>query len=417
MKPAPLQILYLSNAFPPGVTGRFPSVNPAGHATETRFTEALAKYASVKTVGHLPAEVREHLEPKDDSFGVEHALLLWEGRTRVWHDWLAWRQLRRFYLQETMAGNVPDVVLVRNLNPVFNQFTRWLRGRSPRPVIVLVLADSSTLGMKVPLTRRLRYRFKPMQTMDASAIKWYDACIGFGANTRRYFEPRGVPWMWMPSAPNFNYAPPPPGAAPSGPIRFGYFGSLAEHAAVLPMVHAFLGSGTPGTLHMCGFGKLSDTLRALAGRHSNFHFDGLLQHQADCLAWAQRVDVLINPRLSIWGLDNSFPSKIFEYGMTGKAILSTRTGGVDHVLGEDGFFLEAEDFENSLSRKLVEISGMDRDQLARRGARIRQRLLTDFSWDVQGPRMIRFLQGLANHTPLPQLLVAEPLPGNAAQRS
>ena len=151
--------------------------------------------------------------------------------------------------------------------------------------------------------------------------------------------------MWMPSAFNFRYDPPPASPAQTGPIRFGYFGQLAERTTVLPMVQGFLDAKVPGTLHVCGYGNLSNVLKELAGRHSNFHFDGLLPKQSDCLAWAQKVDVLINPRLPIQGLENSFPSKIFDFGMTGKAILSTRTGGVDKVLGEEGLYLETENFD------------------------------------------------------------------------
>lgn len=69
---------------------------------------------------------------------------------------------------------------MRNLNPVFNYFVRWLRQQSNRPRIVLVFADSATLGRTIPRSRRLRYAFKPMQTWDDDAIRWYDACISFG---------------------------------------------------------------------------------------------------------------------------------------------------------------------------------------------------------------------------------------------
>lgn len=407
MKPNRPRILYLSNAFPPGVTGRFPSLNPAGHATETRFIQALSRIAQIRTVGHLPAEVRNQLEPRDDSFGVEHEYILWEGRTRVWHDWLAWRELRDYYTSGAFAAEPPDVVLVRNLTPVFNRFVRWLRRQTPRPAIVLVLADSSTLGLRVPIGRRLRYKFKPMQTMDDVAIRWYDACIGFGVQTRRYFEPRGIPWMWMPSAPNFNYTPPEVQPERTGPIRFGYFGSLAEHAAVLPTAQTFLKAGVEGPLHMCGFGRLSEVLRELAAEHPNFHFDGLLQRQSDCLDWAQKVDVLINPRLTIWGLHNSFPSKIFEYGMTGRAILTTRTGGVDRILAEHGLYLETDGFEESLRQKLVEIGRMKREDLDRRGAAIRERLMHHFNWDIQAARMVRFFEALVEKRPMPESIELE----------
>ncbi len=391
-----LRLLYLSNAFPPGVTGRFSSVNPSGHATETRFGQALARLADVSTVGLLPGDVFGQLEPRDNSLGLEHELIIWERKPELWHRWLSWRQLRRFYLEKVAREGVPDVLLVRNLSPVFNRFVCWLRGERKRPVAALILADSTTLGKHVSLSRRLRYALKPMQNLDARAILWYDACISFGIGTKRFFEPRGIPWMWMPSASNFRYDPPLPDPTRTGPIQFGYFGSLAEHAATLPLARIFLDSQVPGALHMCGFGRQSGELQALAAQHSNFRFDGLLQNQSDCLAWAQKVDVLVNPRLNIWGLENSFPSKIFEFGMTGKAILSTRTGGVDEVLREDGIYLDTEDFENSLRQKLREVAALDRAELQRRGTNIRNRLLKEFSWDAQGRRMIDFLAGISS---------------------
>jgi glycosyltransferase involved in cell wall biosynthesis len=389
-----LRLLYLSNAFPPGLTGRFPSLNPAGHATETRMAQALSRLAEVSTIGLLPGEVYGQLEPKDKSLGLEHELLLWDREPALWHWWLAWRKLRRFYVTKTTRTGMPDVLLVRNFSPVFNRFVSWLRSKDPHPRIVLILADSSTLGQRVKFSRQLRYALKPMQILDDQAVQRYDACISFGNGTRRYFEARGVPWLWMPSAFNFRYDPPLAAPSQSGPIRFGYFGALAGHASVLPMVKVFLDAQVPGTLHVCGFGKLSDALQKLARQHPSFHFDGLLQNQADCLAWAQQVDVLINPRLPVWGLENSFPSKIFEFTMTGKAILTTRTGGVDEVLGPEAFYLETENFEVSLREKLRLLSATDRAELQRRGTLIRRRILRDFNWDEQARRMVEFLTKL-----------------------
>lgn len=389
----PLRVLYLSNAFPPGVSGRFPAANPAGHATETRFAQALGKRVRLSTVGLLPDVVYGRLEPRDDSLGLEHEMVIWDRRPELWHRWLCWRQLRRYYLDKVAKEGPPDVVLVRNLYPAFNHFIRWLRRQPKRPLTVLVLADSGTLGQKAAVWRRFRYAFKPMQTWDDKAILWYDACISFGIGTRPYFESRGAPWMWMPSAYNFLYEP--PREAPhGGPIRFGYFGALMEHAAVVPMVRLFSEAGIPGTLHMCGYGKLAGQLRDLASQHPNFHFDGTLPTQADCLSWAQKVDVLVNPRLLHWGLENSFPSKIFEYAMTGKAILSSRLGGVDEVLKEDGFYLDIDQkFEDSFRHSVREIAAMDRAELQRRGTSIRNRVLKEFNWDAQAGRMVEFMQG------------------------
>lgn len=388
-----LRFLSLTNAFPPGVIGRFPSLcSHASHATETRMAQALSSQAIISTVGLLPASVWGQLEPRDESLGLEHELLLWERKPELWHRWKSWRELRHFYLEKCAKNGIPDAVLVRNLTVVFNYFACWLRQQHPRPLIVLVLADSASLGQRAPMTRKLRYLFKPMQTLENEAVGWYDACMAFGIGTRRYFEERGVPWMWMPSAFNFIYDPPPPDPTKRGPIQFGYFGGLSEESAALPMARAFLDAKVQGTLHICGFGPLTNEMNELARRHPNLRFDGLLPKQADCLAWAQKLDVLINPRLPLW--ENSFPSKVFEFGMTGKAILSTRIGGVDEVLKEEGFYFETDHFEDSLREQLRRVAATDRLELQRRGTAIRNRILQEFNWDEQARRMIQFVRGI-----------------------
>lgn len=388
-----LRLLSLTNAFPPGVIGRFPQwCFHASHATETRMAQALARHAQISTVGLLAGNMWGKCQSQDDSLGLQHDLVLWERKPELWHRWNSCRQLRRFYLERVAREGMPDAVLVRNLTAVFNVFVRWLRQQKTRPLIVLVLADTVSLGQPVPAARRLRYLFKPMQTLENEAALWYDACIAFGTGTRSFFEARGTPWMWMPSAFNFDFELPTPPKPEQGPIRFGYFGGLSNESAVLPMVRGFLAAAIPGTLHVCGYGNLSDEMRTLAARHPNIHFDGLLPKQVDCLAWAQKVDVLINPRLPFW--ENSFPSKVFEFAITGKAILSTRIGGVDEVLLHEGLYFDAANLEDSLREALTRVAKMDRADLQRRGMAIRDRVLREYNWDAQAQRIIEFIRGV-----------------------
>jgi glycosyltransferase involved in cell wall biosynthesis len=386
-----LRILFLSHAFPPGVSNRFPAIQNATHVQQAHMGHALERLSDFSSVGWLPGEVWGQLEPRDNSVGLNHSLLLWDLKPELWHRWRSWQHLRKFYLKKVRQEGAPDVLLVSNLIPVFNHFVRWLRRQPARPLIVLYLADCGGLGQPDSFARRLRYNFKPMQMLDNDAVCLYDACIALAIGTRRYFEPRGNPWLWMPSAFNFSYDPPATVPPPSGPIRFGYFGGLSDDSATLPLVRAFFDSGVNGSLHLCGFGDKTEALRELTKKHNNLHFDGLLK-PAECMAWAQQVDVLINPRLPLW--ENSFPSKIFQYGITGKAILTTRIGGVDEVLGEHGLYFEAQNLEAALCQKLREVAGMNRTELQRRGMAIRQLMLTDFNWDAQAQRMIRFLNGI-----------------------
>ena len=350
--------------------------------------------ADVSTVGLLDGKAwRRRFELGDGSPGLEHQLVLWDRDPALWHRWISWRMLRRYYLEKVQGDEMPDAIVVCNLQHVFNHFAKWLRRQFPRPLIVLQIGDSGGLGEKIPWSRRLRYKFKPMQMLEAEAVSLYeDGAILSSVSSKKYFEPRGIPWVWHPAAYKFEYHPPPPQPNQNGPIRFGYFGTLSDVSAVISMVRSFLKAEVQGTLHMCGMGPRSEELARLAKLHPNFRFDGFLPKESDCLDWAQKVDVLINSRLPVRGQDNSFPSKVLEYGVAGKAILSTQTGGVEAALGEEGIYFDAKDFEESLQQKIRDVSAIDRAELRRRGQVIRERIVKEFSAEEQARRVFEFLK-------------------------
>jgi glycosyltransferase involved in cell wall biosynthesis len=395
-----LRVLYLGNALPPGMAGEgFVNAHSflTPHLSETMLIRELARLTDIASVGLPPSWVwKRTREPKDDSPGLEHDLVLWDRNPALWYRWISWRKLRRYYLDKVRRDEMPDILLVRNLQLVFNYYVKWLRRQPRRPIIVLLLGDSGGLGEKVPPLRRFRYKFKPMHMLEEEGVLLYDACLVSGLKAKRFFEPRGVPWAWIPSGFHFHYDPPPPDPKQSGPIRFGYFGTLTERSGIRTLVKAFLDANLPGTLHVCGHGELSEPLKELAQGHASFHFEGFLPKQSDCLPWAQKVDVLVNLRLPFWGQENSAPSKIFEYGMAGKAILSTRTAGMDEVLGEEGVYIETENFEESLRQKLREMSLLSRAELQRRATIIRDRIIKNYSWAEQARRIVEFLNKLVD---------------------
>lgn len=394
----PLSLLSLVFAFPPGVSSRFPNINAAAHVTETRMHEGMARCARVRTVGLLPGEVFGHLEPRDPSPGLEHALVLWDRKPELYHWWKAGRALRRQYLAWKAAGDEPDVVLVKNFHPAYNLFVKWLSRQPGHPPIILHLADASTLGQKVKLSRRIRYRFKPLRDLDDQMLPYLDGCVSMSDLTARFFEPAGKPWFWAPGGFHFDYTPPPASDADDQPVRFGYFGFLGEYAGAPRLVDEFLTSGAPGSLAICGYGKQAAEFQRLAATHANFIFDGTLPQPSDCLDWAQKVDVLINPRSLGHGNENNFPSKLFEYAITGRAILSSRLSGVDKLMGDLGFYFDPHDFSNSFRAALKDVSTVQRKELNRRGRAIRELFLRNHTWDEQARKIVEFLEKVSRRS-------------------
>ena len=91
------------------------------------------------------------------------------------------------------------------------------------------------------------------------------------------------------------------------------------------------------------------------------------------------------------GNRNNFPSKIFEYALTGRAILSNQLSGADRILGPNAYYFDAHDYRASLGRMLDVLTETPRAELRRRGAEIQRHLLAEYNWETQGRRLAMFL--------------------------
>ena len=324
-----------------------------GHEGEARLVQALSRLTEISTIGFGAGKFWwSGLVPKDDSPGLKHELLLWDRKPELWHRWMSAQKLRQFYLEKTRREGAPDVVLVRNLQPVYNQFVKWLRRQPKRPPIVLFLGDSGGLGNGFPGHAGCATNSSPCRCwmMNRFCSMTRALCPGSRPALLRAAR-RAVGLdslrvqLRLPAA-----------AARSEPRRadpvrlfrraVGTFRRLADGAAF---------SRAPACPALCMSSVMARCRRnsaRAAKAHPEFHFDGFLPKPSDCPAWAQKVDVLINARLPLWGLDNSAPSKVFEYGVAGKAIISTRTAGMDEILGQHGIYVETDNFEDSLRQKL-----------------------------------------------------------------
>ena len=108
--------------------------------------------------------------------------------------------------------------------------------------------------------------------------------------------------------------------------------------------------------------------------------------------------MLVKPRPSVPGNDNNFSSKVFEYALSGRAILTSRLSGVDAVLGNEAFYFDEHDFDRGLRAALKQVAATPRAELRRRGAAIQERLLTQFTWAQQGQKLAGFLCDVLGQT-------------------
>ena len=396
------RLLYLGLAFPPGVAGLFPELQPAGHLIETSMIQAVRPYLEVRSVGISPVDVEKLRGRLDNSPGLPHCLNLLDRRPELLHRFRSLRRLRQAYLDWQKEGWQPDLVLVCNFtSPVYNAFVRWLKRTGQPPRRVLYLADSPMLGLAVPRLRRLRYRFKPFGWLHDEVAPFYEACVAVSVSSKSYFRERRLPWLWQPSGCDPARARTSRRGHSDGPIAFGFFGGASEYTGLPQLLRVFTAQPRAATLHVCSFGKARFRLQKHYAGHPNMHFHTPRPPDA-CVELARQWDVLVNPRPILPGNENNFPSKVFEYALSGRAILSTRLSGVEQVLGPDAYYFDETTYDAALDQMLASLSQASRAELNRRGAAVQQHVLQGYSWSTQGQRLARFLCDLLGR-PLPGL--------------
>ncbi len=390
-----LRLLYLGFAFPPGVAQLHPDLNPAGHAFETQMIQELRKHFELRSAGVLPFEPLRVVGEAEPTSGIDHDLMLLERPPELFTRWSSFARLKARYREWQTAGWHPDLVLVYNLSPIYNQFLCWLRRQPGCPKLVLLLLDSPNLGQSLPWLKRLRRRLKPMCIPDSRMLPRFEGCIGLSQSTERYFQPYSIPFLWMPGgctpARALNGQERMATKADTEPLRLGYFGTLGAHGGIQQLAQALLGHEIPAQLEICGYGKRGSEFVQLASVNPRLKFHGLLTPQ-ECLRFGRTCDVLVNPRPASHGNENNFASKLFEYALTGRSILTSNISGANAVLGPEAFYFDPHRFESSVTQKLIELTRVPRGELARRGAAIRRRVVTEFSWEKQAAKMADFLE-------------------------
>jgi glycosyltransferase involved in cell wall biosynthesis len=347
-----------------------------------------------RSVGTSGIEVERLPHPLPVSDGLDNTLNLLDGAPEVWHRRRSLWRLQRAYLGWAASGWRPDVIMVYNLTPIYTAFVRWLKRRPNPPRLVLYLADSTELGLRLPPLKRFRYWFKPLVWPQSKTVRMFHASVALSRSTEPMFRAMGLPWLWLPNGCHPERALRTEGArGPVSPI-LGYFGSPTYYAGVPQLLRCYTARQRPGILRINGFGKALATIKQEYSGHPQVAVSGPVDTPEECLHFGRNCDVLLNPRPNYPGNTNNFPSKVFEYALVGRAILSTSVSGANEVLGEEAYYFDAEDFENSLENALTKLEGVPREELDRRGQAIQSRVLCEFSWARQGERLSNFLLGL-----------------------
>jgi glycosyltransferase involved in cell wall biosynthesis len=377
------RILFLGHTFPPGLAELSP---PPQRLVESCLVESIAPWFEVRRVA-----IADREDCGNPGVQMPWALTLVERKPEVWHRYRAIAKLQSTYLAWRRQGFAPDLIVMTNFTPIYNGFIRWLNRRSDSPPVLLYLADSTTLRASIPPLKRLRYRFKPFIWPDDEMVSFVHGCVSTSRSVGDWFPATGYPWHWLPNGidPNRIVRTSEKRSA-TDPVRFGFFGALSEHTGIPALLRLFTAKARFAEIYVCGFGKGRELLEKEFGGRVGVHLSGPMLPD-DCVRLGATCDVLVNPRPAMRGNDCNFSSKVLEYSLTGRAILSSKVSGVDAVLGPNAWYFDEHDFDRSLSAALDELTATPRDELDRRGAAIQRQVLSEFSWPKLGEKLAPFL--------------------------
>lgn len=170
-----------------------------------------------------------------------------------------------------------------------------------------------------------------------------------------------------------------------------FCGALTEYNGILNLLEAF--KRTPDLelfLDIYGSGYLEEEVRKAAEIDSRIHFYGrvdnrtIMQKQRE--AW-----VLINPRI----VDNliaqvTFPSKTFEYMLSGTPIISTRLSG--YTKEYDDLMIYTGDSVDELMETIRLVESMSQDELSAYAQRAMSFVISQKTWKHQVEKISRFLE-------------------------
>jgi glycosyltransferase involved in cell wall biosynthesis len=146
-------------------------------------------------------------------------------------------------------------------------------------------------------------------------------------------------------------------------------------------------------LIIAGSGPLERTITGKARADSRIEFLGLLEYE-ELLAVHSGADVLVSMRLTKkMNTAYAFPSKTFEYLLSGVPVITTTSGHMASEYGPYCFIVEDENAD-ALAAKLLQIESLGAAERARIGVRARTYITENKTWERQQMRIANFVSSV-----------------------
>lgn len=143
-------------------------------------------------------------------------------------------------------------------------------------------------------------------------------------------------------------------------------------------------------LHLYGTGPLTEFIEIEAKKNKKIKYMGYKKNE-EILKVQREADFLIIPRKkSLLNLRYTFPSKLFEYMLSGTPIICTNIPGLSEEYKENLFIADTED-KAEFARVIDEVLKINEDKLEEKGKKAKEFIIKNKNWDIQAKKIIDFL--------------------------
>lgn len=186
---------------------------------------------------------------------------------------------------------------------------------------------------------------------------------------------------------------------PVEPLTLLYSGGYSLHNGLESLIAGFRVTTNPDyRLLLYGRGVLEAQLRQQEAVDPRIRVMGFAA-PADIAALQAAATALVNPRPARHSVTaTTFPSKLMEYLLSGRPVLTTRISGITADYDEHFWYVRDESPEG-WAAAIDGLLGRDAVLLDAFGAEGRQFVLREKNWDVQARKLYGFLQSLAQAQP------------------
>lgn len=282
-----------------------------------------------------------------------------------------------------------DALLCFNLFPQIGIPMRWLKHKYPHLKSFCLLAD---LPIDDNPNRNVISRYL-RRVFDASTIKSMNICdyyIALNEVAMKEYLP-AKPYLIIDGGINPDEFANKPIGWPGKVKNIVYTGALVDYSGIMNLIKAMEFVEDPDViLDIYGAGALESEVQRATENNKKIRWHGIVENST-AIKVQQSAWLLANPRPVESEIAKvTFPSKIFEYMMSERPVMTTRLNGFSADYDSLLYWIDGET-PKDIATCINRISKESSDTVLDRAKAARQYLLKNKTWEINAIKIYRFI--------------------------